>query len=67
MRFVSIALELSEVERSGGKFAYPDALSALEWACLIGLTRGKDGAESLKRERERKEERLKKRKEQLGK
>lgn len=54
MEFVGIALDLTELEKSNAAFAYPDALTPLEWHCLRGLTRGRDRAESLKQERERK-------------
>jgi hypothetical protein len=55
-----MALDLSELERSGAKFIYPDGLAAPEWGALRGLTRGRERAEGLKQERERKEERIKK-------
>ena len=55
--FVYLALSLAELERSGAKFEYPDALSPLEWDALRGLTRGRERAESLRQERERAEER----------
>jgi hypothetical protein len=56
------ALEFSTLEKGGATFAYPSALSPLDWACINGLTLGRDRAESLKAERERQEERLKKKK-----
>jgi hypothetical protein len=55
--FVYMALELSELERSGARFAYPEALNAVEWGALRGLTRGRERAESLRQERERADER----------
>jgi hypothetical protein len=55
--FVYMALGLSELERGGAKFAYPEALNAVEWSVLRGLTRGRERAESLRRERERANER----------
>jgi len=55
-----LALELSEIERGGAKFIYPDGLAATEWASLRGLTRGREKAESMRQERERKEERINK-------
>lgn len=63
--FVGIALDLAETERGGAKFDYPNGLSALEWACNKGLTRGRDRAEGLRQERERQEARLKKKKDEL--
>lgn len=59
--FVQITLQISEIERSGGTFAYPDALSSLEWACVCGLTRGRERAQGLSDERDRKERRRKER------
>lgn len=52
---VAVALELAEIERGGGSFVYPDSLSSHDWAAINGLTRGRDRAESLKQERERKD------------
>jgi hypothetical protein len=62
---VGVAAELAEIERGGAKFAYPDALSPFEWASLRGLTRGKDRAETMKNERERREKRLQEKRKQL--
>ncbi|MEZ5421855.1 MAG: hypothetical protein R2682_02015 [Pyrinomonadaceae bacterium] len=59
---VHLALSLSELQRSGSTFAYPHALSKLEWAALAGLQRGRDRAESLKAERDRIEARRKRKK-----
>lgn len=56
--FIYLALSLSELERAGAKFEYPDALSPLEWDALRGLVRGRERAENLRQERERKDERL---------
>lgn len=56
--FIYLALSLSELERAGAKFDYPDALNPLEWEALRGLTRGRERAENLRQERERKDERL---------
>jgi hypothetical protein len=56
---VGTALSLSELKRSGARFDYPKGLSAVEWACLKGLTRGSDRAEGLKQDRDRKEARKK--------
>lgn len=61
-----IALELSTLEKGGATFPYPEALSPLEWACLKGLTLGRDRAEELKAERDRLEAKIKKRKEELN-
>jgi hypothetical protein len=55
--FVYMALGLSELERGGAKFAYPEALDAVEWSALRGLTRGRERAESIRQERERADER----------
>lgn len=55
--FIYTALGLSELERGGAKFDYPEALSPLEWESLRGLTRGRERAENMRQERERKEER----------
>ena len=58
---VAAALGLAELQRGGAAFAYPNGLTPLEWATLNGLTRGKDRAEGLKADRDRKEARKKKR------
>lgn len=60
--FIYLALSLSELERGGAKFDYPDALSPLEWDALRGLVRGRERAENLRQERERADERLRERK-----
>lgn len=52
--FVAIAMNLSEVERIGGKFDYPDGLTAVEWETLRGLARGREKAEAMRQKRERK-------------
>ncbi|MCC6328999.1 MAG: hypothetical protein IT174_10815 [Acidobacteria bacterium] len=54
---MNAALVLTELERSGAKFLYPDALTAAEWASLAGLQRGRDRAEGLQAERDRKKRR----------
>lgn len=64
--FVGITLDLTEIEKTA-TFAYPDALSPLEWHCLRGLTRGRDRAESLKQERDRKDRKLAEAKARLNK
>lgn len=51
------ALNLAEIERCGGRFAYPDGLSLAEWNSLKALTRGREKAERLDREREKKKAR----------
>jgi hypothetical protein len=56
--FIYLALSLSELERAGAKFDYPDGLSPLEWDLLRGLVRGRERAENLRQERERADERL---------
>ena len=48
------ALNLSELTRSGATFSYPHSLTAAEWASLSGLQRGRDKADKLQRERDRK-------------
>lgn len=62
--YLMLALELSTLEKGGATFPYPDALSPIEWASVTGLTLGRDRAESLEAERERREEKQKKRSEQ---
>lgn len=57
---MSLALGLMEIQRAGAAFAYPTALSKLEWAALAGLQRGRDRAEALRAERDRREARKKK-------
>jgi hypothetical protein len=54
--FIYLALGLSELERGGAKFAYPEALDVIEWNALRALTRGRERAESLRQERDRAEE-----------
>lgn len=66
IEYVNIALNLSQIERGGGRFAYPQALAPLDWACLTGLTQGRDRADGLRSDRERKERRAKQRKENAG-
>lgn len=56
---VAAALNLSELQRSGATFAYPDSLTGAEWAALSGLTRGRDKADKLQRGRDRKKPRPK--------
>lgn len=51
---VAIATNLSEVERIGGRFDYPDGLTILEWECLRAISRGRDRAEGLRQKRDRK-------------
>lgn len=51
---MATAISLSEVQKVGGTFAYPDGLTALEWECLKGLKRGNDKAESKRQVRDRK-------------
>jgi hypothetical protein len=60
-----LALQLSEIERSGGKFNYPDALSPFEWSAIAGLTRGRERAENLRQDRERTDRRREERKKKL--
>lgn len=62
---VADALTLSELQRSGATFAYPDSLTAVEWASLSGLTRGLNQADGLNRERERKKQKLEEKKKRL--
>ncbi len=59
--FVSAALEFSEIESSGGRYAYPDALPPIDWATMEGLARGRNRANSLQGDRERKDKRKKER------
>lgn len=66
IEYVNIALAFSETTRGGGHFAYPDALDPLDWACIAGLTRGRDRADGLRNERERKERRRKERTQNPG-
>ncbi len=56
---VAVALEFSEIERGGGCFQYPDALTPAQWACSRALTRGRERAENLKADRDRKDRRRK--------
>ena len=52
---VNTALELDTVKECGGTFAYPDALTPYQWACLKGLHAGRGAhqeRESIKRRRE---------------
>ena len=65
--YIGIALDKTELEKSNATFLYPDALSPLEWHCLRGLTRGRDRAESLKQERDRKDRKLAEAKARLNK
>lgn len=55
--YVATALELSELESSGGRFAYPEAVTPIEWAAIAGLARGRGRAETLKADRERRKHR----------
>ncbi len=48
------ALELSELERSGARFIYPTGLRVFQWEALRALTRGRDRAEALEKQREKK-------------
>lgn len=59
--FIYMSLGLSELERGGAKFDYPDGLTPVEWESLRGLVRGRERAESLRHERERAEERRRER------
>lgn len=59
---IATALNLSELQRSGASFMYPDGLTAVEWCCLSGLTRGRDRADGLQKQRERQEQRKKNKK-----
>lgn len=52
---VSTAANLDRIQRIGGRFAYPDALTPIEWGCLAGLDEGRGLAEKLKRKREPKD------------
>jgi hypothetical protein len=63
---VAIGLELSELQNANATFAYPDALNSLEWHCLRGLTRGRERANKLKAEREKKKQRLEEKKKRLN-
>lgn len=63
---VAIALELSELQNSSATFAYPDALSPLEWNCLRGLSRGRERAERLKAGRDKRKHRLEEKKKALS-
>lgn len=54
---VATAIGLSEIQKVGGTFQYPDGLTALEWECLKGLKSGNDKAESKRQARDRKKKR----------
>jgi hypothetical protein len=64
--YVAAALTLSSLFRSGARFSYPDALSAVDWACLNGLTAGRERADGMKAERDRQQRRLEEKKRRLG-
>lgn len=51
---VAAALNLSELNRLGATFSYPHSLTAVEWASLSGLQRGRDKADKLQKDRDRK-------------
>lgn len=52
--FIAMAIDLAEVRAIGGRFAYPDALSVIEWAVLRSLQRGQDKAKQLSDQRDAK-------------
>lgn len=54
---MAAAISLTEIQKVGGVFTYPDGLTALEWECLKGLKRGNDKAESKRQARDRKKKR----------
>ena len=54
MPFIAMAIDLAEVRTIGGRFAYPDALTIVEWAALRSLQRGQDKAKELSDKREAK-------------
>ncbi len=54
MPYVSMAVNLSEVESIGGRFTYPDGLTAVEWEVLKALNRGRGQAEKLRQKRDEK-------------
>jgi hypothetical protein len=49
---VGTAAELDRIHRIGGRFTYPDGLTAHEWVCLSGLDQGRGEADKLKRQRD---------------
>lgn len=49
-----MAAGLSEVKELGGRFEYPDGLSIVEWETLRCLKHGRDRAEKLKADRDKK-------------
>lgn len=54
IEFVGAALDFAEMQRGGSTFAYPDALTLSDWAAIRGLQRGRDQAEMMRSDRERK-------------
>lgn len=52
--FVSMAIDLSEVQSIGGRFSYPDGLTAVEWESLKALNRGRGEADTLAKKRDEK-------------
>lgn len=43
---IATATELDAIKSGGGTFAYPDSLTAFEWACLKALQAGRSESEA---------------------
>lgn len=63
---VANSFELAELQAAEAKFNYPDSLSAFDWVCLRGLTRGRERAKKLQEKRDEKKRKIEEKKKNLN-